>query len=1260
MKKKFTKIFTSILLLLFFGSIKINAQVNAYSFTSSAGTFTTITGGTTLGVPTNDDTNFPNIPLGFTFNFNGTNYSTVAVNTNGFLAMGNTVSSSYTAISSGVSNNIVSALNRDIQGLSSTGSLKYLTTGSAPNRVFTVQWLNYRNFAGATGAQIYNFQIKLNETTNVIEVVYGVNNLTAGNYTFQVGLRGLSHIDFNNRTTTTNWSAATAGGSNASTCNMNFNGAVYPDTGLTYTWNPPPPCTGTPSAGTVTAPAGACDSTAFTIACTGFSNNASLLSFNWQSDVGCTNNWTDVAGQNFPSTGTFTQTTTTCYRLHVVCVPSGLDAISNTVTVGMNAPIDCYPLWSATSTADEEIVNTTITGVTTLNQTSTCGTLAPGAGSVAYEYSNFRGFSTIPDLMQTSSVGFSLTQQTCGGMYQNGFKIWIDFNQDGDFADAGEGVYSSPTQATGNNTQAGSFIIPYNAALGNTGLRVVCVEANFPNTVAYGATVGYVWGETEDYLCNIIPLIPCSGVPSAGSISQSTSALADTTTVFTLSTVLPPTYAGGIIYQWQINDGNGWQNLGPTINNPMLSCGTPNADTTTVTGQTFAAQYRLLVTCTNSSLTDSSSAVWVFSGQLSPCTSTITYTYTGASNGIQFNSNTLGNSAFYQWDFGDGNFSTMQNPQHNYSSTGNFNVCVIVTDTSFQCSDTVCIAIVIQAQSEVIGTVYHDLNNNNMIDMNESGFSAINVVVNGSQFSTVTDSSGQYSLFLPAGNYFIQSVAPQYYFQTVPMNFSGYNVALAINDTQSGFDFALATNIAFLSGNVYYDLNQNGVKDSGEIGLFNQTVSLDNANWNFVVTDSLGNYSVVVPPGIHELSFENNFYQQNGWTVTNAGGNSITVNADSLGFDYGNNDFGIYIDSLYHDIGVDLYCGGFSPNPGFWSNVFVEYTNYGFVGDSIVLTFHYDSLLIYDNTSWWSFQPDLIDTVNHVLKYFLSSLPGDNDDLDLNFYVPIGTPLGTPINNYVTISSLINGPDDDSSNNTSVCQSVVVGSFDPNEKIVNPAGVGPLHAVPPTETTDLTYTVNFQNTGTAPAVNVVVVDTLDNDAFVISSLHMINTTHPANIELVEGRILRVHFENIMLADSFNNEPESHGSFTFKIHLQNNLPLGTVIANRAAIYFDFNSPVITNDAFVTLANIETSAPIVLSNNFSFYPNPVHDQFFVSLNEKKKCSGKIEVTNTLGQIVFDENFIEKSSLVIDVEKFPAGIYFLTVTSAAQRNTIKFVKD
>ncbi|MFA9210200.1 MAG: T9SS type A sorting domain-containing protein [Moraxellaceae bacterium] len=238
----------------------LNAQVSGYGFNQSVGTYTAITGGTVLGIATNDDDNFTNLPLGFTFNFNGTNYTNFSANANGFIALGTSISSSYSAISGGTTNNIIAALNQDLQGNTTTGEMSYLTTGTAPNRVFVMQWKSYRKY-GASGDD-FNFQIRLNETSNYIQVVYGSFTSNTTSTTVQVGLRGATSADYNNRTTS--WAASTAGTSNSA--NQTLSATATPVSGTTYTWigYPAAPAALTQATGTPTCATGTALSTSST------------------------------------------------------------------------------------------------------------------------------------------------------------------------------------------------------------------------------------------------------------------------------------------------------------------------------------------------------------------------------------------------------------------------------------------------------------------------------------------------------------------------------------------------------------------------------------------------------------------------------------------------------------------------------------------------------------------------------------------------------------------------------------------------------------------------------------------------------------------------------------------------------------------------------------------------------------------------------------------------------------------------------------
>ncbi|MFN5795459.1 MAG: T9SS type A sorting domain-containing protein [Bacteroidota bacterium] len=131
----------------------------------------------------------------------------------------------------------------------------------------------------------------------------------------------------------------------------------------------------------------------------------------------------------------------------------------------------------------------------------------------------------------------------------------------------------------------------------------------------------------------------------------------------------------------------------------------------------------------------------------------------------------------------------------------------------------------------------------------------------------------------------------------------------------------------------------------------------------------------------------------------------------------------------------------------------------------------------------------------------------------------------------------------------------VVNSYDPNMKEVYPVDVLPGYD------DWFTYTIHFQNTGNAPAFNIRLRDTLDTQLD-LNTFEVLGYSHPATVGL-SGNILTVRFNNIMLPDSTSDYEGSMGYFQYRIKPNGVLLSGSQISNTAYIYFDYNSPIITN-------------------------------------------------------------------------------------------------
>jgi uncharacterized repeat protein (TIGR01451 family) len=220
-----------------------------------------------------------------------------------------------------------------------------------------------------------------------------------------------------------------------------------------------------------------------------------------------------------------------------------------------------------------------------------------------------------------------------------------------------------------------------------------------------------------------------------------------------------------------------------------------------------------------------------------------------------------------------------------------------------------------------------------------------------------------------------------------------------------------------------------------------------------------------------------------------------------------------------------------------------------------------------------------------------------------------------------------------------------IGAYDPNDKQASPRGVGPEHFLAKNQ--PLEYKIRFQNTGTDTAFTVIIRDTLSAH-LVPSSVRPGASSHNYTYSLLQNDVLEFRFDNILLPDSTTNLEESQGFVQFFVQQQPDNPDGTLIENRAGIYFDFNEPIITNTVFhtigepITVINV-TKAP--QQQTFVYpYPNPVSHQ--VHFNLPRRGQGQLQVFNANGQLVHHQHF-DGSSAEVHVSKWPVGMYWYRIS-------------
>jgi hypothetical protein len=219
----------------------------------------------------------------------------------------------------------------------------------------------------------------------------------------------------------------------------------------------------------------------------------------------------------------------------------------------------------------------------------------------------------------------------------------------------------------------------------------------------------------------------------------------------------------------------------------------------------------------------------------------------------------------------------------------------------------------------------------------------------------------------------------------------------------------------------------------------------------------------------------------------------------------------------------------------------------------------------------------------------------------------------------------------------------VVGSFDPNDKtcmegtVVSPTLIGNY----------LHYVINFENTGTFAAENVVIKDLIDTDKFDINSVQVLSASH-SGTPVITGNKLEFIFQDIDLA------PNQYGYVAYKIKTKSNLPVGTTVTNKANIYFDFNFPVETNIASTTFQNLGVGENM-FARSVAVYPNPAGHIVNVKSGNTIQSISVFDIQGRLVAI----HPIDENQANLDISAFADGIYYLRIVTDKGTTTQKIIK-
>lgn len=380
-------------------------------------------------------------------------------------------------------------------------------------------------------------------------------------------------------------------------------------------------------------------------------------------------------------------------------------------------------------------------------------------------------------------------------------------------------------------------------------------------------------------------------------------------------------------------------------------------------------------------------------------------------------------------------------------------------------------------------------------------------------------------------------------------------------------------NVAQYSGQVYRDLDMNGMFDAGEPGLPNAVLHLANSN-QYTLTAANGAFTLFAEAQNDQLNVASvNKYCQ--FMPAN-----YAVNATNTQLD-----FGLKCTPGITDLAVNL-TNSIVFRPGFDTDLHLTVSNAGVETADGTVTLQLDPALTFVSAN-----PTAV-PVGNTLTWNVAGLASlDRLEITVRVQTPSLTPLGTVLN--LTATATPNVTDYAPVDNMAEIHPVVVGSYDPNDKQVSQTAysTADLGSARP-----LVYTIRFQNTGSFYASTVVVRDTLSANLDP-GTVRVLSASHPFTWTLRGPGILEFRFDNIYLPDSINDEPGSHGYIQFSVGLRDNLPVGALTENTGHIYFDFNAPIVTNTVTTALV-VSTREPLNIMS-LRVFPNPASDYIRVDL-------------------------------------------------------------